>query len=393
MPLLAALVFFVWLYRDGTAPVIRIGVLHSVSGNMAASETPLVDALRLAVEEANQSGGVNGARIEMIVRDCRSDAGYCAQQAEKLITQDKVEALFGCWTSDCRKAVKTVVEHHHHLLFYPVQYEGLEQSADIIYTGAVPNQQLIPMAIWAMQQKGRRVYLLGSDCVYSRTSNKIVKKLLQARDGQLVAERYVPPGKNRMDGVVHEIATLKPDFVLNTLNGDSNRHFFAALKKEGVRAGDIPVFSTSLAEVELAVIGPELVAGNYSAWNYFQGVDRKENRAFIERFHSRFGPNRVIDDPMEASYIGVKLWVMARRTTQNLDALKIALGQQTLAAPEGIVAVDANTRHLWKPVRIGRARSDGQFDIVWESGRSIEPAPFPFFISHDELIEMAKDAP
>ena len=170
-------------------PGIKIGVLHSLSGTMAASEAPLVDAVRLAVEEANQSGGVNGRQIEMIVADCRSDAAYCAQQAEKLITRDKVQALFGCWTSACRKAVKEVVERHHHLLFYPVQYEGLEQSPDIIYTGAAPNQQIIPMVNWAMRHYGRRAYLIGSDYVFPRTANQIVKKLLLAQDGQLVAER------------------------------------------------------------------------------------------------------------------------------------------------------------------------------------------------------------
>ncbi len=364
-------------------PGIKIGVLHSLSGTMAASEAPLVDAVRLAVEEANQSGGVNGRQIEMIVADCRSDAAYCAQQAEKLITRDKVQALFGCWTSACRKAVKEVVERHHHLLFYPVQYEGLEQSPDIIYTGAAPNQQIIPMVNWAMRHYGRRAYLVGSDYVFPRTANQIVKKLLLAQDGQLVAERYVPMGERNLDAVVREIAARRPDFVVNTLNGDSNRYFFRALQKAGIRAEDIPVFSTSIAEAELAAIGPELVAGHYVAWNYFQSVPGHENRDFIERFRRRFGPQRVLDDPMEADYIGVKLWVSALRRAGTLDlpTVKMVLAQQSLNAPEGIVAVDESTRHLWKLVRIGKARADGQFEIVWQSDHSIAPAPFPFFIS------------
>jgi urea transport system substrate-binding protein len=377
-------------FGQGKSP-IKIGVLHSLTGTMATSEAPLVDAVRLAVEEANQSGGVNGAQIEMIVADCRSDAAYCAQQAERLITRDGVQALFGCWTSDCRKAVKTVVEKHHHLLFYPLQYEGFEQSPDIVYTGAAPNQQLIPMVNWALQQHGKRAYLIGSDYVFPRTANRIVKKLLQAKGGHLVAERYVPLGERNMDEIARSIAAQRPDFVVNTLNGDSNRYFFRALKQAGVRAEDIPVFSTSIAEAELVAIGPELVVGHYAAWNYFMSIDSDENREFIRRFRSRFGQQRVLDDPMAAAYVGVRLWVNALRRADTLDmaTVKIALAQQTLNAPEGMVAVDAATRHLWKPVRIGKARADGQFDIVWQSGSSIAPAPFPFFIPLDQRAAMA----
>lgn len=395
--LAAVLLYFLWLFfgHIETKPNIKIGVLHSLTGTMAASETPLVDAVRLAVEEANQSGGIDGAQIEMIVADCRSDANYCAQQAEKLITQDKVQALFGCWTSACRKALKPVVEKHHHLLFYPVQYEGFEQSPDIIYTGAAPNQQIIPMVAWALQNHGKRAYLIGSDYIFPRTANRIVKKLLQAQGGQAVAEHYVPLGEQKLDAVVRDIAAKHPDFVVNTLNGDSNQYFFSALKKAGIRATDIPVFSTSIAEAELLAMGPDLMTGHYAGWNYFQSVDSDENREFIARFRHRFGQDKVLDDPMEAAYVGVRLWVNALREAETLDmtTLKILLGQQTLAAPEGIVAIDAATRHLWKQVRIARARADGQFDIVWQSGRSMAPAPFPFFIPYEERIAITGGAP
>ncbi|HEU0282392.1 MAG TPA: transporter substrate-binding protein, partial [Gallionella sp.] len=286
------------------------------------------------------------------------------------------------------------VEKHHHLLFYPVQYEGLEQSPDILYTGAAPNQQIIPMVSWALQERGKRAYLIGSDYVFPRTANQIVKKLLLAKGGHLVAERYVPLGATDMALVVKEIAAQRPDFVLNTLNGDSNQHFFRALKAVGIDAEQIPVFSTSIAEPELVAIGPELVAGHFAAWNYFQSVPSGENRAFIERFRNRFGQQRVLDDPMEASYIGVKLWVNALHGAGTMDfsTVKTVLARQTLSAPEGIVAVDAATRHLWKPVRIGKVRADGQFEIVWESGRSMAPAPFPFFISHAEQAAMTGGA-
>ncbi len=383
IPVVMLVLFFLYRQHHIANPVIRIGVLHSLTGTMAGSEAPLVDAVRLAVEETNQSGGIHGAKIQMIVSDCRSDANYCAAQAEKLISQDKVDALFGCWTSACRKAVKNVVEKHHHLLFYPLQYEGFEQSRDIFYTGAVPNQQIIPMVAWAMQTRGRRAYLIGSDYIFPHVANQIIRKLLFAKSGEVAGERYVPLGSHDFDQVAKEIASVHPDFVLNTLNGDSNRHFFLALQKAGISASDIPVFSSSIAEAELSSMPPGLMTGHYAAWNYFESVKSTENRAFIENFHRRFGQQRVVDDPMEAAYIGVHLWVNAMREagSSNISAIKGELEKQAMNAPEGIVAVDADTHHLWKMVRIGRIRPDGQFDIVWQSGRSIGPRPFPFFIS------------
>ncbi len=395
--LAVVMLYAVWLFlsRSENKPHIKIGVLHSLSGTMAVSETPLVDAVRLAVEEANQSGGLNGRQIEMVVADCRSDAAYCAQQAEKLIAKDGVQALFGCWTSDCRKAVKAVVEKYHHLLFYPLQYEGLEQSPDIIYTGAAPNQQIIPMALWALQRQGKRFYLIGSDYIFPRTANLIAKDVLLAQGGQLLGERYVPLGASDMAAVVKEIAAQHPDFVLNTLNGDSNLHFFRALHDAGISAAKVPVFSTSVAEVALAAIGPDLTTGHYAAWNYFQSLDSPENKAFVERFKGRFGKDRVLNDPMEASYIGVKLWVAAVREhgSTDLALVKTTLAQQTLLAPEGIVAVDFDTRHLWKMAYVGKARADGQFEIVWRSAQPIHPIPFPSYRSRAEWLAMQHALP
>lgn len=386
--LVAALLLAVLIYNQyGHAkPSVKIGVLHSLTGTMAMSETPLVDAVRLAVEEANQSGGVNGHPIKMVVADCRSDAAYCAQQAERLITQDSVQALFGCWTSDCRKAVKRIVEKHHHLLFYPLPYEGLEQSSDIIYTGTVPNQQIVPMALWALQDRGERFFLIGSDYTFSRTANRMVKDVLFAQGGRMSGERYVPLGTTDMATVVQEIVAQHPDFVLNTLNGDSNLHFFHALRAAGISAEKMPVFSASIAEAELAAIGADLVAGHYAAWSYFQSVDSEENRAFITRFRKRFGKERVLDDPMEASYIGVRLWVDSVRTAGVADLMPVKniLAQQSMSAPQGIVAVEFSNGHLWKAVRIGRVRADGQFDILWQSEAAVRPVPFPSYRSHSE---------
>ncbi len=369
-------------------PAIKIGVLHSLTGTMATSETPLVDAVRLAVEEANQSGGVNGRRIEMVVADCRSDAAYCAAQAEALIARESVDALFGCWTSSCRKAVKTVVEKHRNLLFYPLPYEGLETSPDIVYTGAAPNQQIIPMALWALRQYGKRYYLIGSDYIFPRTANRMVKDVLHANGGRLLGERYVPLGARDVKAVAREIAAKRPDFVVNTLSGDSNLHLFRALQEAGIDAAKVPVFSTSVAEAELAAIGPELMAGHYAAWNYFQSINSDDNRAFVARFKRRYGEGRVVDDPMEASYIGVKLWVDSVRNTGTTDLMLVKnnLELLSLAAPQGIVAVDFGTMHLWKTVRIGRARNDGQFDIVWESRAAVRPVPFPFYRNRSDWL-------
>lgn len=379
----AVTVLFVLLYSlsGSYKPSIKIGVLHSLSGTMAESESPLVDVLRMVVEEVNESGGVNGANIEMIVSDCRSDAEYCAQQAEKLITVDKVQALFGCWTSVCRKAVKAVVEKHHHLLFYPLQYEGLEESSDIIYTGAVPNQLIVPAVMWALQHHLKRFFLIGSDYVYPHTANLIARDILRMNGGRVLAERYLPLGGKDAAAIVAEIARLKPDVILNTLNGDSNNSFFTALRKAGITAEKIPVISTSVAEVELAAMGTTPEAGNYAVWSYFQTIDNVQNKAFVVQFKKRFGADRVLDDPMEASYIGVRMWINAVREAGSTDLplVKTLLSQQTLAAPEGVVSVDFTNNHLWKAVRIGKVRADGQFDVVWQFDRPLRPAPYPFY--------------
>lgn len=384
--LLAGLLLYT--HYERAKPPVKIGILHSLSGAMAVSEAPLVDAIRLAVEETNQGGGLDGRQIEIIIADCRSDDAYCAEQADKLIVQDKVQALFGCWTSSCRKAVRTVVEKRRHLLFYPLQYEGIEQSHHIVYTGAVPNQQIIPMALWALQNRGKRFHLIGSDHLYPRTANRMVKDILLAQGGQLTGERYVPSGTSDMAAVVREIAAQRPDFILNTLAGESNLHFFRALHEARIDAEKIPVFSTGIAEAELAAIGADLLAGHYAAWNYFQSVDSDENKIFVARFRQRFGQERIINDPMEASYIGVMLWADSVRDagTADLTPVKNILAQQSMAAPEGIVAVDFNTGHLWKTVRIGKARPDGQFDTVWQSESAVRPAPFPFYRSRQEWL-------
>lgn len=390
MSILLITTFMAWRQYSVAAPSIRIGVLHSLSGSMATSEKPLVDALQLAIEEANATDGIQGQKIEAVVVDCRSDPTYCAQQAERLITKEKVKVLFGCWTSACRKAVKPVVEKYQHLLFYPVQYEGMEQSPNIIYTGAAPNQQIIPAVLWALNELGKRVYLAGSDYVFPRTVNIIIKDILAAQGAVLAGERYLPLGEIAMDELVSDIVKQRPDMVLNTITGDSNIAFFRALDKAGITADKIPVLSFSIAEVELVAKHALMMAGHYTAWGYFQSIQSPQNQAFVQRFRDRFGQQAVLDDPMEASYIGLHLWVQAAREAGSAEPAQVqrTILRQSLLAPEGVVSLDPATRHLWKMARIGKARSDGQFDIVWDSGRPLEPAPFPAYRSREEWSQL-----
>ncbi|HQS59066.1 MAG TPA: ABC transporter substrate-binding protein [Gallionellaceae bacterium] len=387
-------IVLLYLYYSHSRPSIKIGILHSLSGTMAVSESPLVDALQLAIEEANATDGINGQLIEALVVDCRSDAGYCAEQAERLITEEKVSVLFGCWTSSCRKAVKPVVEKHQHLLFYPVQYEGMEQSANIIYTGAAPNQQIIPGARWALEKLGKRVYLAGSDYVFPRMANIIIKDVLKAGGGVLAGERYLPLGADSMDALVADIGRQRPDVILNTLNGDSNVAFFNALEKAGSGAAEIPVLSFSMAEVELAGMGKPVAAGHYAVWNYFQSIVSPQNQVFVGNFRKRYGMHRVLDDPMEASYTGMKLWLQAAREAGSAAPVDVqrTILRQTLNAPVGMVAIDADSRHLWKTPRIGKIGQDGQFDIVWDAGSAMEPAPFPGYRFRDEWLRLLAQA-
>ncbi len=388
--------FMAWQQYSAAAPNIKIGILHSLSGTMAVREKPLVDALQLAIEEANAAGGIGGQKIEAVVVDCRSDSKYCAQQAERLITEEKVKALFGCWTSACRKAVKPVVEKHQHLLFYSVQYEGMEQSPNIIYTGAAPNQQVAPVVHWALEtldkrdKHAKRVYLAGSDYVFPRITHLLIKDLLTAQGATVVGERYLPLGSTAAAELVADIVRQQPDMILNTIEGDSIVAFFRELNKAGITPDKIPVLSFSIAEVDLAVKDAPPMAGHYAAWNYFQSIQSPQNLAFLQRFHSRYGQHAVVDDPMEASYISLQLWVQAAHEAGSAEPVQVqrTILRQSLLAPEGVISLDPATRHLWRTARIGKARADGQFDIVWDSGRPLEPAPFPAYRTREEWSQL-----
>ena len=363
-------------------PPIRIGVLHSLTGTMAVSERPLVDAVQLAVTEINARGGVLDRPLEMVVADGQSDAEVFAREAERLISQEKVSVLFGCWTSSSRKAVKPIVEKHRHLLFYPVQYEGLEQSPNIIYTGLAPNQQIIPGTRWALENLGKRVYLLGSDYVFPRTANRIIRDIVRVAGGQVLAERYLPLGSSDMAATVVEIQRLKPDVILNTINGDTNFNFFRAL--QSTDAKNPPILSFSLSEAELTN-HPELsFNAHYAAWSYFQSIATANNRRFVADFKRLFGVHRATSDTIEAAYIGVNLWAQAAQDVGSVEPERVndAVLLQSFDAPSGIISVDRATRHTWKMVRIGKTEPDGQFKELQASPYPLRPEPFPNYRSN-----------
>lgn len=370
--------------------VIKIGILHSLTGTMALNETTLVEALQLGIAQSNASGGINGKMLEAVVADCHSEADFCALQAERLITEEKVSVLFGCWTSACRRAVKPVVEEHHHLLFYPLQYEGMEISPNIIYTGAAPNQQIIPGTNWALENLGKRVYLVGSDYVFPRMANIIIKDLLLARGGVLAGERYVALGDKDIKTLVAHIAKMRPQVILNTLNGDSNAAFFAALEKAGM--GNLPILSFSVAENGMKAWGGARLTQHYAAWSYFHSLPGEENRHLLAAYQARYGADKLLSDPMESSWIAMQLWVQAAREAGSAEPVKVlhTMLRQSLLAPEGIVSIDADNRHLWKTPRIGKVKADGQFEIVWDAGQPLEPVPFPSYRYRDEWLNLLK---
>ncbi len=367
---------------------IKVGVLHSLSGTMAVSERTVADATLYAIEELNRRGGVLGRRVEPVVVDGRSDWAVFAAAADRLIAVERVSAVFGCWTSACRKTVRPVFEHRDAVLFYPVQYEGLEQSPNIVYTGSAPNQQIIPAIKWTLDNLGRRLFLVGSDYVFPRTANKIIAAQTAALHGQVVGEAYVPLGDQDFAAIVAEIRRTKPDVIFNTINGDSNLGFFRALRAAGITPARIPVMSFSIAEAEVKAIGPAMLAGDYAARNYFQSVDTDENRAFVSGFKARYGQDYVTTDSMEAAYFGVMLWAKAVEEAGSPDFrdFRATIKGQSMAAPGGTVTIDPATQHTWKTVRIGRIRPDGNFEILWDSQRPVRPVPFPSFLPKGEWI-------
>jgi len=363
--------------EEGDKPPIRIGVLHSLSGTMAISETTLKDTLLMLVQQQNDKGGILGRPVEAVVVDPASNWPLFAEKARELIQKEKVAAVFGCWTSVSRKSVLPVFEELNSLLFYPVQYEGEESSANVFYTGAAPNQQAIPAVDYLMDEIGvKRWVLAGTDYVYPRTTNKILEAYLKSKG---VAEadimiNYTPFGHSDWQSIVSEIKKFgssgKKTAVVSTINGDANVPFYKELGNQGISAEDIPVIAFSVGEEELSGIDTKPLVGHMAAWNYFMSVDIEANNTFIDDWHAYINKGeRVTNDPMEATYIGFNMWVEAVEKAGTTDPEKVAAAIIGIAVPNltgGYAAMMPN-HHITKPVLIGEIQDDGQFEVVWET--------------------------
>lgn len=356
---------------------VKLGFLNSTSGAMAISEQTVLDSLNLAAEEINADGGIMGKQIKPVVEDGQSEPTVFAEKINKLLTEDKVAAVFGGWTSASRKAMLPVVEGDKGLLFYPVQYEGLEASKNIYYTGATTNQQIIPAMDFLKSKGVKTLFLAGSDYVFPRTANKIIKQYAKELGIEIVGEEYVPLDSDDWTTQVAKIAKAKPDFVFNTINGSSNVGFIKAYYEAGLGPKKSPIISVSIAEEEAPSMGEDLT-GQFAAWNYFQSVDSPENAKFIKAFKAKYGQDRPTSDPMEAAYTSMYLYknMVEKAKSFCVDAVNKASGGVTFDAPEGKVTVNGDNHHIAKTALMGQINADNQFDIVWTSKTPIEPDPF-----------------
>jgi urea transport system substrate-binding protein len=382
---------------------VKIGVLHSLSGTMAISETVLKDVVLMAVDEINAKGGVMGYKVEAVVVDPASNWPLFAEKARQLLTQDKVAAVFGCWTSVSRKSVLPVFEELNGLLFYPVQYEGEEISKNVFYTGAAPNQQAIPAVEYLMSKEGggaKRWVLLGTDYVYPRTTNKILRAFLKSKGvaDKDIDEKYTPFGHADYQTIVADIKKFSAGgktAVVSTINGDSNVPFYKELGNQGLKATDVPVVAFSVGEEELRGVDTKPLVGHLAAWNYFMSLKNPENdewkkkwAAYTKAKKLPYADKPLTNDPMEAAYIGVYMWKQAAEKAKSFDVDKVtaAMAGQTLKAPSGIVSkMDEKNHHLYKAVFIGEVKADGQFNVVWQTKGPIKAQPWsPFITGNDK---------
>lgn len=365
-----------------TDDTVKVGILHSVTGTMAISETGSVQAEKLAIEQINAMGGVLGRKIEFVQEDGASDWPTFAEKAKKLLVQDKVAAVFGCWTSASRKAVLPVFEQYNGMLYYPTFYEGLEESPNVIYTGQEATQQILAGIDWVVKEKGAKsFYLLGSDYIWPRTSNKIARKHIEKLGLEVVGEEYYPLGHTQFNSVINKIKLKKPDVIYAIVVGGSNVAFYKQLKAAGIDlTKEKPLLLTiSVTEDEILGIGGENINGAYAMMKYFQSLDNENNKTFVSEFKKMWGDNIVIGDVTQAAYLGPWLWKAAVEKAGSFDIDKVKAaspGIELTTAPEGYVKIHEN-HHLWSKARVGRAKTDGQYEVVYETKDLMEPDPFP----------------
>ena len=363
-----------------TDDTVTVGQLHSATGTMAISETGSIQTAQLAIDQINASGGVLGRKIKVIAEDGASDWPTFAEKAKKLLVNDKVASVFGCWTSASRKAVLPVFEKENGMLYYPTFYEGLEQSKNVIYTGQEATQQILAGLDWiAKEKKAKSFYLIGSDYIWPRTSNKIARKHIEnVLKGSVVGEEYYALGHTQFGSLINKIKLKKPDVIYAIIVGGSNVSFYKQLKAAGITSDKWTVLTISVTEDEVLGIGGENLVGFYSAMKYFQSLDNPNNKAFVEAFKTKYGPKSVIGDVTQAGYLGPWLWKLAVEKAGSFDVDKIAAaspGLEYTQAPEGYVKLHPN-HHLWSKLRIGQWSTEGQAKVLYESGL-IEPDPFP----------------
>ncbi|WP_039790228.1 urea ABC transporter substrate-binding protein [Herbaspirillum huttiense] len=391
-----------WLPAAFAADTIKVGILHSLSGTMAISETSLKDVALMTIDEINANGGVNGKKLEPVIVDPASNWPLFAEKARQLISQDKVSVVFGCWTSVSRKSVLPVFKELNSLLFYPVQYEGEELEKNVFYTGAAPNQQAIPAVEYLMSKEGggaKRFVLLGTDYVYPRTTNKILRSFLHSKGvkDSDIDEVYTPFGHSDYQTIVANIKKFSAGgktAVISTINGDSNVPFYKELGNAGLKATDVPVVAFSVGEEELRGVDTKPLVGHLAAWNYFESVKNPVNTAFIKKWKeyakAKNLPNAdtvVTNDPMEATYVGIHMWAQAVEKAKSTDTDKViaAMGGQTYKAPSGYtLEMDKTNHHLHKPVMIGEIKADGQFNVVYKTKTTIRAQPWSPYIPGNE---------
>jgi len=353
-------------------------VLHSLSGTMAISEVTVKNSTMMAIDEINAAGGVMGKQISAVVEDGGSDPAVFAQKATKLLESDKVATVFGGWTSASRKAMLPVFEKAGSLLWYPVQFEGNECSPNIMYSGAQPNQQMLPALAWAKEKGFKTYFLVGSDYVFPRTANLIARKHIEADGMKVVGEEYQALGGTDFSGVIAKIKAAKPEFILNTLNGDSNVAFFKQMAAAGMTPDKVPIMSLSIAEEEAQSMGPSLVKDSYASWNYFETLDSPENAKFIAAYRAKFGADKVTSDPMVHGYVDVYVWKAAVEKAKSFDPAAVRAAAVTLEAiptPLGAVKFIANNS-LVQTGYIGQLDANGKFKVIWNSPAPIDPEPY-----------------
>lgn len=376
--MIAASVFLTAGCKKESERYVKIGLLHSLTGTMAISETAVRDAELLAIKEINEAGGVLGKLIKPVEEDGRSNPFIFEEKAHKLLLEDKVSTIFGCWTSASRKAVKHIVEENYGLLWYPVQYEGMEASPNIMYMGAAPNQQVIPAIDYCATNIGKKMYLIGSDYVFPRTANRIIKAQLASLKGEVCGEEYIPLGDSDFSSIIHDIEDRKPDVIINSLNGSSNINFFHQLKDAGITPDKIPVMSFSVAEEEVKQVGRDYLKGQLVAWNYYETTKNPVNEKFVAEYKAEYGSDTVTSDPVEAAHIAVHLWALACEKAGSFDveAVRMAAKGISFDAPEGMIKIDGTNQHLYRYVRIGRINAEGLIDEIWTSSDTVKPDPY-----------------